>query len=292
MNFDVVIVGAGIVGAACARRLAADGLRVAVAEERAVATGTTAAGMGHLVVMDDSEAQFALTEYSRRLWNELAPSLPETNEYEFCGTIWVAADGEEMDEVARKHQYYAERGVRSEILDERSLREAEPNLREGLAGGLLVKDDSVVYQIGAAKFLLDEAVSNGTVMFAGSRVAALDEAGAVLADGTQIEAALVLNAAGTGASGLTPGLPIRKKKGHLVITERYPGFVSHQLVELGYIKSAHASEADSVAFNVQPRETGQVLLGSSRQYDRDDAGIDLVDAGEPEETLERRRGIG
>ena len=111
-------------------------------------------------------------------------------------------------------------------------------------------------------------------MFAGSRAAALDEAGAVLADGTRIGSALVVNAAGTGAPGLTSGLPIRKKKGHLVITERYPGFVSHQLVELGYIKSAHASEADSVAFNVQPRETGQVLLGSSRQYDRDDAGID------------------
>ena len=64
-----------------------------------------------------------------------------------------------------------------------------------------------------------------------------------------------------------PGLEIRKRKGHLVITDRYPNFLRHQLVELGYLKSAHSLTADSVAFNVQPRRTGQILIGSSRQYD-------------------------
>jgi glycine/D-amino acid oxidase-like deaminating enzyme len=38
------------------------------------------------------------------------------------------------------------------------------------------------------------------------------------------------------------------------------------LVELGYLKSAHSTTADSVAFNAQPRRSGQVLLGSSRQF--------------------------
>ena len=71
-----------------------------------------------------------------------------------------------------------------------------------------------------------------------------------------------------------PGLPIRKRKGHLVITDRYPGFVRHQLVELGYLKSAHSLTSDSVAFNVQPRRTGQVLIGSSRQYNAEDPAVD------------------
>jgi glycine/D-amino acid oxidase-like deaminating enzyme len=59
-----------------------------------------------------------------------------------------------------------------------------------------------------------------------------------------------------------------------VITDRYPGFVRHQLVELGYLKSAHGTAADSVAFNVQPRKTGQLLIGSSRQYGSEDPAID------------------
>lgn len=59
-----------------------------------------------------------------------------------------------------------------------------------------------------------------------------------------------------------------------MITDRYPGLVRHQLVELGYLKSAHSVATDSVAFNVQPRKTGQLLIGSSRQYGARDAKID------------------
>jgi D-hydroxyproline dehydrogenase subunit beta len=77
---------------------------------------------------------------------------------------------------------------------------------------------------------------------------------------------VVVNAAGTAAPLLTPGLPIQPRKGHLVITDRYPGFCRHQLVELGYLKSAHTPSPESVAFNLQPRATGQMLLGSSREY--------------------------
>ena len=60
---------------------------------------------------------------------------------------------------------------------------------------------------------------------------------------------------------------MKPRKGHLAITDRYPQFIRHQLVELGYLKSAHSETNNSVAFNVQPRKTGQILIGSSRQYD-------------------------
>jgi D-hydroxyproline dehydrogenase subunit beta len=110
-SYDVAVVGAGIVGAACARECTRQGLRVAVIDRDVIGNGATAAGMGHVVVMDDSEAQFALTHYSQQLWRELRPKLPANAEYEECGTIWVAADEEEMAEVRRKHDYYGQRGV-------------------------------------------------------------------------------------------------------------------------------------------------------------------------------------
>ena len=62
-GYDVVVVGAGIVGAACAYELARRNLKVAILDREMVGGGATAAGMGHIVVMDDSEAQFALTRY-------------------------------------------------------------------------------------------------------------------------------------------------------------------------------------------------------------------------------------
>jgi glycine/D-amino acid oxidase-like deaminating enzyme len=76
---------------------------------------------------------------------------------------------------------------------------------------------------------------------------------------------LVVNAAGAGAPLLMPALPIVPRKGHLVITDRYPGFLRHQVIELGYLKSAQTLSRESVAFNVQPRKTGQLLVGSSRE---------------------------
>jgi len=276
-SFDIVIVGAGIVGAACAAECAAAGLKTMVVDRGIVSGGTTAAGMGHIVVMDDSEAQWALTYYSRELWLKLREQLPAQVEFEVCGTLWVAADEEEMAEARRKEKYYTERGARTEILDQKAVQSAEPNLRRGLAGGLRVVDDGVIYPPCAAQFLLDEAVKRGAVARLGVTVRKLlPEGGVELSDGTKIPAGRSVNAAGPWSPELTPGLPVRKRKGHLVITERYPGFVHHQIVELGYLKSAHAVSQDSVAFNIQPRKTGQMLIGSSRQFDAEGTEADAV----------------
>jgi D-hydroxyproline dehydrogenase subunit beta len=265
-TFDVVIVGAGIVGAACADECSRLGMRVAVVDQDAIGSGATAAGMGHIVAMDDSDAQFALTRYSQRLWQELRPEIPQDVEYEQCGTIWVAADDDEMKEVFRKRAYYSQRGVPVEVLNSTELERLEPNLHKGMAGGLLVPEDAVLYPPCAAKFLIERAQSRGAKLYLDAAATKIGGGEVRLANGTIFSAAKIVNAAGTWATTLTPGIAVKKRKGHLVITDRYPGFVSHQLVELGYLKSAHSVTADSVAFNVQPRQTGQLLIGSSRQY--------------------------
>src|SRR4030095_11752013 len=106
-------------------------------------------------------------------------------------------------------------------------------------------------------------------------VASVTANGVRLRDGGSIAAGVIVNSAGSWSPQLTPGLSVKKRKGHLVITDRYPNFLRHQLVELGYLKSAHSVTSDSVAFNIQPRKTGQLLIGSSRQYDVDDSYVDF-----------------
>src|SRR3954463_5798311 len=188
MNYDIAVIGAGIVGAACASSLSSAGLRVVVIDANGIATGTTAAGMGHIVLMDDSDAQFALTQYSQKLWNRLSIEMPSSSEFEQCGTMWVAADDEEMTEVRRKHDFYAGRGIATQILDEQALRKAEPNLREGLAGGLLVKTDSVVYQLTACRYLIAKACENGADVSFGLPVSEIIDGGARLANGEIVSA--------------------------------------------------------------------------------------------------------
>ncbi len=274
--YEVVIVGAGIVGAACADEFARRGLQVLVMERDALASGATAAGMGHIVVMDDSEAQFALTRYSQRLWQELQPELPDNVEYEQCGTIWIAADEEEMEEVLRKHESYGKGGVPTEVCSAQRLKHLEPNLRDGMTGGLLVPEDGVLYPPSAAWFLIGRAQQHGAQLRLGASVVEIGQGRVRLRDGSEIRGDIIVNATGASAPELTPGLEVKSRKGHLVITDRYPGFLRHQLVELGYLKSAHSVSSDSVAFNVQPRRTGQILIGSSRQFGVEHKEVDQV----------------
>ena len=274
-TYDVVIIGAGIVGSACAAECAREGLKVAIVEAGIIGGGATAAGMGHVVVMDDSEAQLALTRYSQQLWDEISDELPREVEHDACGTIWIAADDDEMAEARRKARIYSDRDVPVEILDAQSLAEAEPQLRPGLAGGLCVPGDSVIYPPCAAQFFVDQALARGAELFLGAFVETINADGIRLRDGASIAAGVIVNSAGSWSPQLTAGLEVKKRKGHLVITDRYPAFLRHQLVELGYLKSAHSVTADSVAFNIQPRRTGQLLIGSSRQYDVDDSYVDV-----------------
>ena len=270
--FDVLIVGAGVVGCAVARECALSGYRVGVIEGATIGNGATAAGMGHVVVMDDSPAQLALTAFSRSLWRRDSAKMPKSIEYETCGTIWVAADDEEMAEVHARRKTYNEAGIEAQALTPAELAREEPNLRAGLTGGLLVPGDGVVYPPAAAAFYLAEARRLGAELFLARALSAANGQ-VLLSDGVTLTSDRIVLAAGTQCD-LLPSLPIQKRKGHLVITDRYPGFVRHQLVELGYLKSAHKVIEDSVAFNVQPRQTGQLLLGSSRQYGNEQSEVE------------------
>jgi len=272
-TYDAIIIGAGIVGAACAYECARRGMRVLIVDRDIVGGGTTGAGMGHIVVMDDSEAQFALTRYSQKLWQELRPQLPDDVEYEQCGTIWVAADDEEMAEVRRKHEFYSQREVPTEVLSAARVKDLEPHLRDGMAGGLLVLEDAVLYPPCAAAALLGRALGHGAELRVGISVNQIG-GGLVRTSDGEFKAKVIINAAGAESPKLTSGIEVKKRKGHLVITDRYPGFLRHQLVELGYLKSAHSVTSDSVAFNLQPRRTGQILIGSSRQYGAEHSDVD------------------
>lgn len=270
MDADVLVIGAGIVGAACAHALAEAGLDVLVLDDRR--GGATGAGMGHLVVMDDNAAELALSAASLALWRDWAPQMPRACDFHACGTLWIAGNEAERAEAAHKQQRLLAAGVASRWLDAGALHAAEPALRSGVAGALEVASDGVVYAPAAAQWLLARGGSRVRVQRAS--VTAIEGTALRLSDGRWRRAPQVVLASGLDARALCPELPLRPKKGHLVITDRYPGTVRHQLVELGYVTSAHHSEGDSVAFNVQPRPTGQLLIGSSRQFDTVDPRVE------------------
>jgi glycine/D-amino acid oxidase-like deaminating enzyme len=266
---DVVVVGAGIVGAACAAVLARERLDVTIIDSDFPGGGTTSVGMGHIVVLDDSPAQLSLSSYSRRLWSEIAETLPADCEDEARGTLWLATNDDEMVVARERCDRYGRYGVETSVIDELELSRLEPMLRRGLAGALFVPADRILYPPAATRYLVAQACARGAVFHERAAVLSIDTKQVTIRSsaGTveMIAAGAVVNAAGIDAPQLTPGLPVVPRKGHLVITDRYPGLCHSELVELGYLQSAHALGGASTAFNLQPRATGQLLIGSSRE---------------------------
>ena len=271
-DFDLIIVGAGIVGAACAEAASAAGLNVAIVEPGAIGGAATAAAMGHLVAMDDDPAELALARYSQGLWEAYATQ-PQA-EFSRCGTLWLAASERDCARIPHKLARLSAAGIVAEQVNVERLYQLEPALAPGLAGGLRVPGDAVVYPPAVAQHLIACAVARGAI-FLCNRVDALEDGGVRLADHSQLRGS-VLVATGCSLPQLLPQLPLRPRKGHLVITDRHPGIVRHQLLELGYADSAHGDADSSVAFNVQPRPSGQLLIGSSREYGSTTADVSMA----------------
>jgi len=265
---DVIVIGAGIIGAACAQALARRGLRVLVLD--AGLHSATAAGMGHLLVLDDNPAELALSQYSLQRWRELAPDLPQGCAYRSNGTLWLAANAEEMAVAHSKYLNLQTQGVACELIARNALRAREPELREDLEGGLLINGDGILYAPATANWMLDTA----DIEQRRARVSEVDGNRVRLDDGQWLSAEAVILANGIQANDLCPELPIEPKKGHLLITDRYPGKVTHTLVELGYVTSAHNATGPSTACNIQPRPTGQLFIGASRQFGTTDPQVE------------------
>ncbi len=272
---DVAIVGGGIVGCACARAASRAGLRVAVFEAQRVGAGATAAAMGHLVTIDDDPAELALATLSMRRWREWDGW--HAIERRRTGTLWLAETAAQRDAAHAKLARLRDAGLEAQWLPPDALHAAEPRLARDLAGALRVAGDEVAFGPEMAARLADDVRGAGGRVAEMAPVAALRDDGLQLADGTRVAAGHVLLAAGCDSVRLWPAaapLPLRPRKGQLAITDRHPGYLSHALVELGYIDAAHGDADESVAFNAQPRASGQVLLGSSRSYAGTSAALD------------------
>ncbi len=265
-KFDVAVLGAGIIGSAVARELARRGRSVVVLEAGEVAGETSCRAMGHVGVYDDSPAQLVLTRFARGLWDEVEPEVPSEVDFVRWGALWLADTEEEMSVVEHKAEVYARAGVPAEVVDGRRLSEMEPNVRRGLPGALWVPGDIVVDAAEATRFLARSAEAAGAEIRTHTRVRSIGREALELDRGGRVRADRFVVATGWRAPELLPSLPVRPRKGHIVLTTPRPGYVRHQLSEVGYVRGSNPRTAEAIDFSCQPRSSGRYLLGATRQY--------------------------
>ncbi|MFH9240518.1 NAD(P)/FAD-dependent oxidoreductase [Streptomyces anulatus] len=271
----VVVVGAGIVGAACAFHATAAGLDVTVLDRGPVGAGTTSRGEGNILLSDKEPGpELELARLSRDLWDEAGEELgPETVEFETKGGLVVASTPEALGALHAFAARQAAAGVRTEAVER--VGELEPHVAPGLPGGVHYPQDAQVQPVLAAAALLRAAARHGARTHTGEAVAAVTGTdgritGVRTADGTVLPADAVVNAAGTwgGEVGRRLGAPVEilPRRGFVLVTEPLPPMVRHKVYSADYVANvASSDEGLETSCVIEGTRAGTILIGASRE---------------------------
>ncbi|MGP4028684.1 NAD(P)/FAD-dependent oxidoreductase [Actinomadura sp. 3N407] len=273
----VVVLGAGIIGAACARELALAGCDVAVVDRCGPAAATTAHGEGNVLVSDKAPGpELELAKLSRRLWPLILETLPDAGavEWEPKGGIVVATTGEGAQPLREFAESQRAAGVNAEELDAAALARAEPHLTRDCAAAVHYSDDAQVQPAGAATALLADAVRAGAALHTGREaVDAVTRGGRITGVGTSggiVEGDAVVNAAGPWsgelAARLGVRLAVRPRRGEVLVTAPMPPTVFHKVYDADYVGAVGSGAGELQASAVvESTRAGTILLGSSRR---------------------------
>ncbi len=275
---DVVVIGGGIVGAACAYYLCGSGLDVHLVERHFPASGTSRACDGLILAWDKSGPTLALAQTSAGLWAGLSETLDLDFEYARTGTIMLAESEEGLATVGEKVKAMHVAGIRGNVLDGPGLRSLERNLAPDLAGGAYFPDDAQIDPRRATAALLSAAQKQGLTLHSHAEVTAIHRARngegkitGVMTQAGEIATETIVCAAGAWSNQVARlvGIetPIRPRKGHILVTAKAPGLILHPLLEGGYVATVHSTSEDlEFAFVAEKTAGGTLLLGSSRQF--------------------------
>ncbi|MCC8452163.1 NAD(P)/FAD-dependent oxidoreductase [Streptomyces rochei] len=275
MTLKVVVVGGGVVGAACAFHAASAGLDVTVVDRGPVGAGTTSRGEGNVLLSDKEPGpELDLARLSRALWDEAGDELgADLFELEPKGGLVVARTDEGLAALGVFAARQARAGVRVEPVDR--VRELEPHLAPGLPGGVHYPQDAQVQPVRAAVALLDAAVRRGARTRTAEVAAAVTGRDGALtgvrtAAGDVLPADAVVNAAGTwgGEVGRRLGAPVEvlPRRGFVLVTEPLPPMVRHKVYSADYVAGVASSDAGlETSCVVEGTRGGTVLIGASRE---------------------------
>jgi len=287
MGTDVVVIGAGVVGAACAYYLARAGAAVTIVDRATVAGGTSGRGEGNLLVSDKSPGpELSLALRSLSLWESLDSTLDGSRyEYERKGGLVVAATAEGLAVLGSLAAEQKSAGVTATTGVEP--RAYEPFLRPDLAGAVFYPQDCQVQPMLAAAYLVQAAVAHGATLHPGCTVTGIRRAstagGAIVAVETStgpIATDAVVNASGTWASDVAKlvglDLPILPRRGFILVTEPLPEVVRHKVYAAEYVANVASSASDlQTSAVIEGTRAGTVLIGSSRERVGFDASFPL-----------------
>ncbi|MEU6540706.1 FAD-binding oxidoreductase [Streptomyces sp. NPDC047000] len=272
---DVVVIGAGALGAATAYFATAAGLSVEVIERGAIVSGTTSACEGNLLVSDkEAGPELDLALLSNRLWREDLAEHGELWEFEAKGGLVVASDEAGAAGLAELAVRQRAAGIDVELVPVDEVHDYEPHLTRDLGGAAFYPQDCQVQPMLMAAHLLRMARERGARVRTGTTVTGFlrdgDRVTGVRTDRGDVHAGHVVNAGGTWAGEIAAlagvEVPVLPRRGFILVTEPVPRTVFHKVYAGEYVASTQSSdEGLQTSTVIEGTRSGTILIGSSRE---------------------------
>ncbi len=275
---DVLVIGAGVIGAATAYFAARQGLSVTVLDKGLPASGTSSACEGNILVSDkELGPELELTRYSLGVWHHDLEEHKKLWEFDSKGGIIVASRESSLASLHRVMAVQKSYGVDVEELDQSALRDAEPHISPEALGGASYREDCQVQPMLVAAHLVRLATEAGARFIADCPVSGFLGSGP---DGGRVTgvrtprgdfpAGAVVNCTGTWAGELAAmagvEVPVLPRRGFVIVTEPLPAMIRHKVYAAEYIDNVGSSDAGLQASPVvEGTPAGSILIGSSRE---------------------------
>lgn len=268
---DVAVIGGGVIGTACAWRLARHGLRVVLLDP-AAGSGASGAAAGMLAPVSEVQpgegALLRLSLAAAAAYPEFVADVTGDAEqdvaYRACGTLQVALTADDARRLADLRELQLDRGLDVVALTGRECRRLESLLDPGVAGGTLAPGDHQVEPRRLLRALQRAAARRGVRVSNRSATVGVQQGavtGAVLEDGTTVAARRVVLASGAWAR---EHAPVRPVKGQILRLRMPAGEHVLQRTVRGRVRDRE--------IYLVPRTDGELVLGATTE----EAGFDLA----------------
>jgi glycine/D-amino acid oxidase-like deaminating enzyme len=277
-NADVIVIGAGVIGASIAYHLTKENIQAVVLDKEDIASGSSGACEGLLLLQSKKPGihlEMALESIQR--FPILAQELDQPIEYENKGGLVVIETEEELEAMQVFVEKQKKHSVDVALLTTKQAREKEPALSENIIGATFSPLDGQVNPMLLTRAFLRAAQKAGTKVFSDTQVSGIEltrgRVGAVHTNKGRIETRVVINAAGTFAAEIGEmvnlTIPIKPRRGQILVTEATAPILKRCILSAKYIAAKFnpkIAEAGGVGFAVEQTANGNILIGSTREF--------------------------
>lgn len=277
-NAEVVIIGGGVIGASILYHLSKRKIKAVAVEKNELASGSSGACDGLIFLQSKKPGpHLQLAVESKERFDHLQEELDLQVEYRNPGGMIIIENEDELKVMDSFVEEQRNTGLDVSLLDPHEAREMEPSLSDAISGATFSAFDAKVNPILLTLAFISSAQRSGSKAFTDCEVTGIEvKSGRVRAVHTtrgKIKTSVAVNAAGAHAPSIgqmvNVTIPIKPRRGQLLVTESVPPMVTRGILSAQYIAAKFNSALDKPhegGISIDQTYNGNLLLGSTREF--------------------------